>query len=184
MSRVFQHKHYLFQRKILGSELHVYDNSSNVVFYLRQKPFSLKKDFRVYADENMNRELLVIKIPIFTLWSTSTYNIEEPIIGKKIGSIVRWAWKGNYEYIFSSLDGQEMGKLITTRVSFSLKQRHIIRDNEQEIAEIEPYYNPFIPRCSLRIISPESNIDVRLLIAAGILFVQLELGLDNVFRSF
>ncbi len=186
LGMAFQHREYLFRRKVftfLGAAFHIYDESGNVVFYSRQKPFRLREDFRVYADESMKQEILTIKTPhVFDIWAT--YNVEDPATGEKVGSIKRKALKSiiRDEWVLSSPDGREIGKLIEKSLLGALAsrwinlipQRFMITAGTQEVAEIKQHFNPFILRYTMKVIVPQSVIDPRLLIAAGILLSGVE----------
>ena len=87
----FTHDHYLFRKKffkIFGGAFHVYDNDGDLLFYSKQKAFKLKEDFRIYADETMEEELLNIKTPQI-LDLGSTYNVEDTTTGQAVGAIRR-----------------------------------------------------------------------------------------------
>ena len=184
-SSAFQHKEYMFRRKaftFLGAAFHVYDESKNVIFYSRQKPFKLREDFRIYSDETMKKELLIIKTPhILDIWAT--YNVEDPTTGEKVGSIKRKALKSiiRDEWIICSPDEREIGKLtekswlgaIASRFINLIPQKYTIIAGIKEVADIKQHFNPFILRYTMSIITTQI-IDARLLIAAGILLVGVE----------
>ncbi len=186
LSIAFQHKQYMFRKKaftLLGAAFHVYDESGNVVFYSRQKAFRIREDFRVYSDETMTQELLTIKTPhILDIWAT--YNIEDSTTGEKVGSIKRRALRSiiRDEWILSSADGREIGKLmeksllgaLASRFINLIPQKYTIIAGTQEVAELKQHFNPFILRYTMNIIVPQSSIDPRLLIATGILLAGIE----------
>ncbi len=188
-SAAFQHREYLFRRKVftlLGAAFHVYDENKNVVFYSRQKAFRIREDFRVYSDESMKQEILTIKTPhILDIWAT--YNIQDPTTGENVGSIKRRALKSilKDEWTFFSPDGKEIGTLIERGWLRALASRFLSNlipqtymvvagVGMQEIADIKRHFNPFILRYSMKIIVPQSVIDPRLLVAAGILLAGIE----------
>jgi len=186
LSPAFQHKEYLFRRKVftfLGAAFHVYDENGQVLFYSRQKPFKLREDFRVYSDETLTQELLTIKTPqIMDIWAT--YNVEDPTTREKVGAIKRKALVSiiRDEWTLFSSEGREIGKLteksligaLASRWINLIPQTYAILAQEQEVAVIRQHFNPFILRYTMTITTPQSEIDPRLLIAAGILLTGVE----------
>ena len=61
---IYQHDEYTIRRKILtlfGQKFYVYDPSGNMIGFVKQKAFKLKEDIRVFSDESLSREIMVIK---------------------------------------------------------------------------------------------------------------------------
>lgn len=183
----FQHRKYLFRRKVFkvfGGAFHVYDALGRLVLYSQQKAFTLREDFRVYADENQRQELLTIKTPQI-LDISATYDVYDATTGEAVGAIKRKGLKSIVmdEWIFLSNRGQEIGKLAETSVVGALLTRFInlipqdyvitLADG-RKIAEVTQHFNPFVLKYSMTILPPEPPIDRRLLIAAGILLAGIE----------
>ena len=87
----FLHNYYLFRKKvfkIFGGAFHIYDSNQRLLFYSKQKAFKLKEDFRIYADERMVEELLIIKTPQI-LDIGATYYIQDPVADEPVGAIRR-----------------------------------------------------------------------------------------------
>ncbi|MFW6134238.1 MAG: hypothetical protein ACOC5R_01520 [Elusimicrobiota bacterium] len=183
----FRHTKYLFRRKvfkIFGGAFHVYDEMDNLVFYSKQKAFKLKEDIRIYSDENMTQELLVLKTPqVFDVWAT--YNIFDPISEEEVGSIKRQFISSLFrdKWIFFSKDGQEIGTLTEKSLAKALLCRYIklipqeyciTSSQGMEIARIKRHFNPFVLKFSMDINSGTSSIDQRLLVSAGILLAAIE----------
>ena len=183
----FRHNSYLFRRKVFtlfGASFHVYDESGNVVFFSRQKPFKLKEDFRVYSDESQSQELLTIKTPQI-LDLGATYYIKDSATQQAVGALRR-QWAKSLikdEWTFLSQDGKEIGKLteeswvsaIASRLIKLIPQNYVvIAQDGKKIAEIKRYFNPFVLKYTMNIFEPEPAIDRRLLMAAGILLAGIE----------
>ena len=183
----FTHDFYMFRKKvfqIFGGAFHAYDRSGRLVLYSKQKAFKLKEDFRVYADENQTQELLTIKTPQ-VLDICSTYNVEDATTGERVGAIRRKGLKSiiKDEWTFLSSDGGEIGTLsescllgaILCRFIKLIPQTYIITSADgTKVAEINQHFNPFILKYDMSIYEPNSPIDRRLLIAAGILLAGIE----------
>ncbi len=185
INSAFAHRKYFFRKKffkIFGGAFHVYDEAGNVVFYSEKKAFKLKEDFRIYSDESQSRELLTIKTPqIFDI--SATYNVRDATTGEPVGSIKREGLKSflKDEWTFLSNGGHEMGKMseesmggaLLSRFIKLIPQNYVITANNRTIAKIEQEFNPFILKYILTI-DDNSNVDRRLLIAAGILLAGIE----------
>ncbi len=184
---VFQQSHYLFRRKVFklfGGAFHVYDENGNLLFYSKQKAFKLREDFRVYSDEHLMEELLIIKTPQI-LDIGATYNVQDATTGEAIGAIRRKGLKSMVkdEWIFLSNDGREMGRLTERSIAGAFLSRFIslipqayviISADGREVAEIKQHFNPFVLKYSMTIVEPRPSIDRRLLISSGILLAGIE----------
>ncbi len=183
----FQHRQYLFRRKVLklfGGAFHVYDESGNLVLYSKQKPFKLKEDFRVYSDEHQTEELLTIKTPQI-LDIGATYNVYDTTTGEAVGAIRRKGLKSivKDEWIFLSSAGREIGKLTESSIAGAILSRFfnlipqtyiIVSADGIKVAEIRQHFNPFVLKYSMTIEDANPPIDRRLLISAGILLAGIE----------
>jgi len=184
---VFQQSHYLFRRKVFklfGGAFHVYDENGNLLFYSKQKAFKLREDFRVYSDEHLMEELLIIKTPQI-LDIGATYNVQDAMTGEAIGAIRRKGLKSiiKDEWIFLSKEGREIGRLTESSISGALLSRFInlipqtyviVSADGREVAEIKQHFNPFVLKYSMTIVEPRPSIDRRLLISSGILLAGIE----------
>lgn len=111
----FKHRKYVFRRKVFklfGGAFHVYDESENLVFYSKQKPFKIREEFHVYSDESQREELLTIKTPQILDFSP-TYSVYDATTGENVGALRRKGLKSIFkdEWIFLSNERQEIGKL-------------------------------------------------------------------------
>lgn len=184
---VFQQSHYLFRRKVFklfGGAFHVYDENGNLLFYSKQKAFKLREDFRVYSDEHLMEELLIIKTPQI-LDIGATYNVQDATTGEAIGAIRRKGLKSiiKDEWIFLSKEGREIGRLTESSIKGALLSRFInlipqtyviVSADGREVAEIKQHFNPFVLKYSMTIVEPRPSIDLRLLISSGILLAGIE----------
>jgi len=184
---VFQQSHYLFRRKVFklfGGAFHVYDENGNLLFYSKQKAFKLREDFRVYSDEHLMEELLIIKTPQI-LDIGATYNVQDAMTGEAIGAIRRKGLKSiiKDEWIFLSKEGREIGRLTESSIKGALLSRFIdlipqtyviVSADGREVAEIKQHFNPFVLKYSMTIVEPRPSIDRRLLISSGILLAGIE----------
>lgn len=186
LNPAFRHKQYLFRRKVLklfGGAFHVYDERGNVVFYSKMKAFKLREDLRVYSDESQKEELLKVKTPKILDFG-ATYYVTDSAANEEVGAISRKGLKSiiKDEWIFRSIDGQEIGKLtedsmlgaLLSRFIGLFPQTYVVLVEGREIAKIKRHFNPLVLKYTMTIEDPENLIDKRLLIAAGILLAGIE----------
>lgn len=183
----FLHRQYTIRRKffkVFGGAFHIYDEMNNLVLYSRQKAFRLREDFRIYTDEDMSQELLVIKTPqIIDIYAT--YTVFDTMTGEEVGAIKRQALRSiiKDEWTFYSKERVEIGKLteeslgsaLITRFIKLIPQRYIIFTSDGRlVSQIKQHFNPIILKYTMNIFEAEPPIDRRLIIAAGILLAGIE----------
>jgi len=187
LGAAFTHRQYVFRRKfwkIFGGAFHVYDESGNLAFYSKQAAFKLREDFRVFADEGMQTELLRIKTPqVFDI--RATYNVLDSATNQPVGSLKR---KGLTSVVIDSWtfhgpEGKELGTLIEKSWVFAMLSRfiqffpqsYVIRAaGGQEVAVNQQHFNPWILKYTMTLSEPTPSLDPRLLIASGILLAAIE----------
>ena len=85
------HDHYWIRRKalkIFGGSFHVYDSKDNLVLFSSQKAFKLKEDIRVFSDESMSEERLIIKARSIIDFGAA-YDVVDGASGEKLGAFRR-----------------------------------------------------------------------------------------------
>ena len=183
----FMHNEYLVRRKVFklfGGAFHVYDKTQNLVCYSKQKAFKLREDFRIYRDEAQTQELLTIKTPQI-LDLGATYHIKDSTTGEDVGALRRKALKSiiRDEWEILSPDGQVLGKMteqsmagaIISRFVNLVPQKYAVLDaNERKVADVKQHFNPFVLKYTIGITFPDTAIDRRLILAAGILLAGIE----------
>ncbi|MBU0513883.1 MAG: hypothetical protein KJ621_03845 [Proteobacteria bacterium] len=183
----FVHDFYLFRRKvfkIFGGAFHVYGKDGQLLLYSKQKAFKLKEDFRIYADESMSRELLTIKTPQ-VLDFGATYYVTDASTHEPVGALARKLLKSMFkdEWKFLAPDNREIGRLTEKSVFGALASRFINLIPQKYavetadgtvVARINQRFNPFVLKYGLRIERPDSSIDRRLIVAAGVLLAGIE----------
>ena len=184
---VFTKNYYLFRRKFLkifGASFHVYDKNGSLLFYSKQKAFKLREDIRIYADESMSKELLLIKTPQILDFG-ATYNVNDPSTGETVGSIRRKFLKSliKDQWVFLNAAGEEIGQMsesswlgaILSRFINLIPQTYHIKplNSEKEDAELKMMFNPFILKYMVSV-SVNPIIDRRMIVAAGVLLAAIE----------
>lgn len=183
----FQQSHYLIRRKVLklfGGAFHIYDAQGRVVLYSQMKAFKLREDIRLYGDESMREEILVISARTWADIST-VYDVTDSS-GAKVGSLQRRGLKSllRDEWTIMDAAGAQIGLiredsallafLRRTALGF-LPQKYSVTMGESEVAELSQNLNPFVYKLNVDFSrDPGARLDRRLGIAAGILLAAIE----------
>jgi len=174
--------------KILGASFHIFDPDGNVVLFSKQKAFKLKEDIRVYTDESMGEEALVIRTQsIFDI--AGTYDVFDPIANETVGAIKRKGLKSllKDEWLLLDAAGNELGKVVEDSMLKAIVRRVVeaatliipsayhIEISGQKAAVFKQDFNPFLRKFNLDF-TPDTagQLDPRLGIAAAILLCAIE----------
>lgn len=183
----FGHNDYVVRRKvfkIFGGAFHIYDPSGQVVFYSKQKAFKLREDIRVYSDETMTEELLLIKARQIIDFA-ACYDVFDQHDGSKVGalkrkgfsSIIRDKWilmdAGDNE--IGVVEEDSVGMAILRRFLKFLPQHYNAKIGEIPVCQYKRRMNPFVHKLDIHF-DPNTTaaFDRRLGLAAAILLVAIE----------
>lgn len=183
----FKKQKYLFRKKVFklfGEAFHVYGPDNELAFYSKQKAFKIREDFRIYADDACEEELINITTPRILDFG-ATYFIDDSKSGKTIGAIRRKGMKSMIrdEWTILSKDEEEIGKLreaslggalLSRFISFIPQNYHVCDKDDLKVADIKQHFNPFILKYTMDIVEESSLIDPRLIVATGILLTGIE----------
>ena len=190
LAQQFGHKTYVIRQKILSLislKFHIYDPNGGLAFYALKKAFKLKEDLRIYSDESMQREMLVIKARnIIDL--AATYDVFDPNHGGAlVGSLRRKALKSLFvdEWLFLDAAGGEVGTIREDSVWLALLRRFIAgwllpqtyrgEIGGAPVCEFRRNFNPFVSKVTLDFsCDAEGWLDRRMGIAAALLLVGIE----------
>ena len=184
----FSDNQYMIRRKILtifGAKFHVYNTMGELILFSKQKAFKLKEDIRIFTDESMSAERLVIKARQIVDFSAA-YDVVDQAENRKIGALRRKGWKSivRDSWEFLSQDDQPIAVLTEDSMLLSLLRRflcnlipqtyHVVQ-NEKTLITYKQNFNPFVLKLRVSI-DPESRdiIDPRLVLAGGILIAAIE----------
>ena len=184
----FSDNQYMIRRKILtifGAKFHVYNNMGKLILFSKQKAFKLKEDIRVFADESMSTERLVIKARQIVDFSAA-YDVVDQAENRKIGALRRKGWKSivRDSWEFLGEDDQPIAMLTEDSMLMSLLRRFLCNlipqtyhamQNGKPLITYKQNFNPFVLKIRVSI-DPESRdiIDPRLVLAGGILLAAIE----------
>lgn len=179
---------YLIRRKFwsfLGQKFFLYDESSNLVGYVKQKAFKLKEDIRVYTDTNCTNELLVIKARQIIDFSAA-YDIVDPTTQQKLGALRRkglastfvrdtWEILDNSDQAVGTVQEDSALLGLFRRYVFALlPQSYSVTMNGAAAADFKQTWNPFIPKMWCTFTAPNSSFDRRLGLGAAVLISAIE----------
>jgi hypothetical protein len=184
----FSDNQYMIRRKILtilGAKFHVYNTVGELILFSKQKAFKLKEDIRVFADESMSAERLVIKARHIVDFSAA-YDVVDQAENRKIGALRRKGWKSlvRDSWEFLGEDDQPIAVLAEDNMLLSLLRRFLcnlipqtyhVRQNGKTLITYKQNFNPFVLKIRVSI-DPDSRniIDPRLVLAGGILLAAIE----------
>ena len=184
----FSDNQYMIRRKVLtifGAKFHVYNTAGELILFSKQKAFKLKEDIRVFADESMSAERLVIKARQIVDFSAA-YDVVDQAENRKIGALRRKGWKSliRDSWEFLGEDDQPIAVLAEDNMLMSLLRRFLsnlipqtyhVRQNGKTLITYKQNFNPFVLKLRVSI-DPDSRdiIDPRLVLAGGILLAAIE----------
>lgn len=179
---------YTIRRKILtlfGGRFHVYDSDNRLILFSKQKGFRLKEDIRIYQDESMDQEKLLIRAQKVIDFSAA-YDVIDSAQNKKIGalrrrgfqSLARDSWEfldANGTAVATLREDSMLLALVRRFVSNLVPQRFEARSGDRLLVTYRRHFNPFVLKLDVEI-APEASggLDPRLALAAGILLTAIE----------
>jgi uncharacterized protein YxjI len=184
----FSDSRYLIRKKILtilGAKFHIYDSTGRLAFFSKMKAFKLREDIRLYADESMTEELLLIQARQIIDFSAA-YDVKDPKTGEKVGALKRKGLKSiiKDEWIVLDAADREIGliqedsmilALIRRFLTNLIPQRFQAMVGGQPVCTYKQNFNPFVTKITIEFVpSAESAYDHRLGIAAGVLLCAIE----------
>lgn len=119
---------YQLQQKVLAiaQQYRIMDPSGNLVGYVKQKAFKLKEDIRVFADDTMQQEVLLIKQQQ-VLDFAGTFAVTDVATGQLVGFLKRKGLKSIMKDDWEILDtqGQIIGRIYEAGGALATLRRFI-----------------------------------------------------------
>jgi len=119
---------YELQQKVLAiaQQYRILDSSGNLVGYVKQKAFKLKEDIRVFADDSMQQEVLLIKQQQVLDFS-GAFAVSDPATGNLVGYLKRKGLKSILRDKWEILDtkGQIFGEISEADSALATLRRFI-----------------------------------------------------------
>ena len=184
-NELYTHNEYLLRRKVLtfaGAKFHIYDPDGNLAFYSKMKAFKLKEDIRVYHDEEMQQELLLIQARSVIDFS-ATYDVFDQTTGEKIGAYRRKGLKSMLqdEWLVMDANDNEVGLVKEDSTLLALVRRFVANIIPQtfhatiagqQVWSFKQNFNPFVHKIKVSFHDP--NFEKRMGIAGAILLAAIE----------
>jgi uncharacterized protein YxjI len=184
----FQYEQYLLKRQVLAltGKFRLYNSNEQLVLYSQQKMFKLKEDIRVYSDEGMQDEILLIKARQILDFSAA-YDVIDSLSGISIGALRRKGFRSMLRDEWLVLDpaDQQIGILQEDNLTQALLRRFLLGSflpqnydlimQDQRVVDLRQRFNLF--RYELEIdfrFDSQQRLDRRLGIAAAILLGTIE----------
>ena len=185
----FRMDHYVARRKVLtlfAPMFHNYDEEGNLVCFVKQKAFKLKEDIRIFSDEAMTSELLLIQARQIIDFSAA-YDVIESRSGQKVGALKRRGWKSVFqdEWILMDTADNEIGRIKEDSALLATLRRFLtnlipqsynytVRDSV--VGTVKQAFNPFVLKCRVDFSADPggSLLDRRLGLASVILLLAIE----------
>lgn len=180
-------KEYTIRRKVLtlfGAKFHIYNSSGDLIGFSKQKAFKLKEDIRIYTDESMSDERLLIAARSVIDFSAA-YDVVDSRTGETVGTLRRKGLSSMFRDTWEVMDndGYSAGHLredsafyaFIRRFGLSFLPQHFHLDDADgnEVAQFRTHFNPFVHKMTV-IVHDETSLPPMLILAAGILLVAIE----------
>lgn len=175
--------------KLFGGAFHIYDASEQTLLaYSKMKAFKLKEDIRLYADEQMSRELLVIAARQVIDFGAS-YDVYDPANQQKVGALRRRGFKSMLrdEWLILDPQDQQIGLIqeenmmlalvrrFVEAASYVLPQKYRVNIGQTPVATFRQNFNPFIYKLWVDLSADTAGLlDRRLAMAAALLMAAVE----------
>jgi len=185
---VFGSNQYLLRRKVLtlaGAKFHIFDQSGNLVFFSKMKAFKLREDIRIYRDESMADELLLIQARQIIDFSAA-YDVLDPKTREKIGVLKRKGMKSilRDEWVIMDAGDREIGVIREDSMLKALLRRFLTNlipqtyhalMQETTVCEYKQNFNPFVFKLNIDFSGDSRRLfDHRLGLAAAVLLGAIE----------
>lgn len=174
--------------KIFGAAFHIFDPHGNIAGYCKQKAFKIKEDIRIYTDESMQQELVVIRARHIMDFST-TYDVTLPD-GFSLGSLRR---KGITSSLFRDHwllfddKGRQIGEVKEDNAwtAFFRRMHEVIalffpqrftltKSDGTPIARFRQHFNPFVFRMSVAVLADDPEVNDLVILSTGCLLTAIE----------
>lgn len=188
LADLFSSPSYLGRRKILklvGAAFHIYKPDGELAFYSKQKAFKLREDIRLYTDETMKTEALLIQARQIIDFSAA-YDVIDPTTGEKIGALKRKGFKSIIRDAWTIADAndREIGlieedsmlmALLRRFLSNLIPQTYDCSIGDTPVGTLKRNFNPFVSKISADFSADTGRLfDRRLGLAALVLLLAIE----------
>lgn len=179
---------YLVRKKIFslfGKKFHIYDSNGKLVLYSKMRAFKLREDIRLYAGEDMRKEVLLIKARRILDFSAA-YDVIDSQANERVGTLKRRGLKSvlKDEWVFMDAEGREIGFIKEDNMFLAFARRFITQlipqtyygyVNERQVCTFRQSFNPFVLKITADFSDDADGLlDRRLGIATAVLLCGIE----------
>ncbi len=184
---IWDNEVYIIKQKVLtiGRKYYIENGNGQGIGFCKQKMFKLKEDIRIFTDENMTGELLLIKQQqildfsgTFAVTDTQTGQLVGYVGRKGLKSIIRDTWK-----IFDTSSKEiatveeRSGLLAVLRrlsdIAKWIPKKYDMTHNGSPIAEVVQRFQIIGDTWTVTI-DPNTNVDRRLILSAALMMDIIE----------
>lgn len=174
--------------KIFGAAFHIYDPHGNLFGYCSQKAFKLKEDIRIYTDESMKEELIVIKARSIIDFG-ATYDVTLPE-GLSLGTLRRKGLASTFlrdAWMVFDPEGRQVAEVVEDNafaafcrryleaVAIFFPQKFTLKKLDgREIARFRAHFNPFVFRMSVAVLTDDPELNDLMILTTGCLLTAVE----------
>ena len=183
----FAHDRYDVHVKIFSfpRKYAVYDPHGQLVAYSKKSAFKLKEELRIFADEGMTHELLMVKARNIINFN-AIYDITDSATGQNVGSLQRKGLKSllKDEWIVRDANEQEIGSIAEDSMALALVRRFVTAIipqrfdffvGGQEVGRAAQNWNFFAPKMAVDFsLDPGKRLDRRIALAAVMQLMIIE----------
>ena len=185
---VFDHNSYILRKKLfnfLGQKFYLYDMQWNLVGFVKQKAFKLKEDIRVFSDDTLTKEILIIQARQIIDFGAA-YDITDPFTNERVGTLRRKGLMSTFvQDTWEVLDSQErqIGLLQEDNPALAMIRRYFANIIPQgftfsmgpdTVASFQQNWNFFVPKLHVQFHVPPEQLDRRLGLGAAVLMSAIE----------
>lgn len=185
---VFANQEYLLRRQVLtliGAKFQVFDPQGQLILFSQQKGWKLKEDIRVYADESMKTERLLIQARKIIDFS-SAYDVVDSASGQKVGALRRkglksvlrdsWEFLDASDRVFAVIEEDSLFKALVRRFLLNfIPQSFHAKTGDQLLVSYKQNFNPFVFKLMVKLEpGAHQTLDPRLALAGAILLAAVE----------
>lgn len=192
LPELYQHDHLVARRKLFqffGATFHIYATDGQMLACSKQRAFRLKEDIRVFADENLEEELLQIKADRIIDFSAS-YSVIDSQTGEHYGSLRRKGWSSLFRDRWEIVDSDDIvrGKITEESgwkafvrrfagglVALLMPQTFVLEVEGERVATMRQNLGLFVHKFQVDLSHDEAGLLPRpLAIAAVVLLLAIE----------
>jgi hypothetical protein len=188
---LYEHEEFEAKRqvfKLLGAAFYLRSMDGRLLGYSKQKAFKLKEDIRIYSDEEMTDELLLIQADRVVDFSAA-YQVTDSKTGEVVGKLRRKGWSSMLRDSWEILDaaGNPLGRVIEDSgwkamarrlidfASLLLPQTFLVQIDDQTVATMRQNRNFLAPKFFVNLGLDDQELLPRpLAIAAVVLMLAIE----------